>query len=56
MILYKIPIAGASTTTLNLNSLGAKTVYRYNTSKLTTHYPVGQIIPLIYCTSLNSGS
>ena len=40
LILYKSPIAGgSSTTTLNINNLGAKTVYLNNTSKLTTHYP-----------------
>ena len=39
LILYKIPVAGATTTTLNLNNLGAKTVYCNNTGKLTTHYP-----------------
>lgn len=46
-IAYKIPIAGASTTTLNINSLGAKTCY-INTSKLTTHYGVGAIAILVY--------
>jgi hypothetical protein len=44
---YKIGIAGASTTTLNINGLGAKTVYR-NTSNLTTHLGVGTIVPLVY--------
>ena len=54
-IKYKIGIAGASTTTLNINSLGAKTVYRFSTTKLTTHFPVGSIIMLTYHTSLNNG-
>ena len=40
MILYKPSIAGASTTKLNINNLGAKTVYINNTSKLTTQFPV----------------
>ena len=55
LILYKPAIAGASTTTLNLNSLGAKTVYINNTTKLTTHFPVNQPILLVYSTSQNSG-
>ena len=46
-IAYKIPIAGASTTTLNINSLGAKTCY-IATSKLTTHYGVGTVVILVY--------
>lgn len=47
---YKITIAGASTTTLNINGLGAKTVYIYNTTKLGTHYRVGNHILLSYDT------
>ena len=39
MILYKPSVAGASTTKLNINGLGEKTVYLNNTTKLTTHYP-----------------
>ena len=54
-ILYKIPVAGASTTTLNLNSLGAKTVYLNSNSKLTTHFPVNQPVMLTYSTNQNSG-
>lgn len=46
-IAYKIPIAGASTTTLNINNLGAITVKR-NTSNLTTHIPVNSVIVLVY--------
>lgn len=46
-IAYKIPIAGASTTTLNINDLGAITVKR-NTSNLTTHIPVNSVIVLVY--------
>jgi hypothetical protein len=53
---YKVTIAGGSaTTTFNLNSLGAKTVYRFNTTKLTTHYAVGSTLLLYYNASLNSG-
>lgn len=55
MILYKINIKGASTTTLNLNSLGAKTCYIYGTTKLTTHYPVNSIILLVYSANQNGG-
>ena len=47
-IAYKIAIAGASTTTLNINGLGAKTVYRNASSKITTHYPVGSVVVLTY--------
>lgn len=54
-ILYKINKAGATTTTLNINSLGAKTVYRQGTAKLTTHYPVNSVIILAYMADLNSG-
>lgn len=55
LILYKSPVAGASTTTLNLNGLGAKTVYINSGTKLTTHYPANQPILLVYSTSQNSG-
>ena len=53
-IRYKIPIAGASTTTLNVNNLGAKTVYRSGSTKLSTNYTVGSYI-LLYYSSLNGG-
>ena len=55
LILYKIPIAGAATTTLNLNGLGAVSCYLRNTVKLTTHYPADQPILLVYSSTLNSG-
>lgn len=54
-IRYKLVVAGAATTTLNLNNLGAKTVYRFNSTKLTTHYAVHSYIILTYNSSLNSG-
>lgn len=54
-IRYKIGVAGQSTVTLNINDLGAKTVYRFNTTKLTTQFPVGSIINLIYHADLNDG-
>ena len=54
-IRYKIGVEGQSTVTLNINNLGAKTVYRFSTTKLTTQFPVGSIIHLIYHTDLNDG-
>ena len=54
-IRYKIGVAGQTTTTLNINNLGAKTVYLFNTTKLTTQFPVNSIINLIYHIGLNSG-
>ena len=47
-VIYIPVVAGASTTTLNINNLGAKTVYYTGTSKLTTHYGVGSAILLTY--------
>ena len=54
-IRYKIGVAGQTTTTLNINGLGAKPIYLFNTTKLTTQFPVNSIINLIYHASLNSG-
>lgn len=48
---YKVTVAGASTTTFNLNGLGAKTVYLRGTTKLTTHYAVDTMLHLIYSAS-----
>ena len=47
-VLYKIPVAGASTTTLNINSLGAVTVVQNVTSAISTNYAVNSIVNLIY--------
>lgn len=52
---YKITVAGASTTTLNITNsgntaLGAKTIYVQNTTKLTTHFAVGCYVLLAYNT------
>lgn len=47
-IAYKIPIAGASPTTLNINNLGEVTCYKESNSYLTTHYGVGSVILLVY--------
>ena len=46
-IAYKINKAGADTTTLNINNLGAKTIKR-NDGNLTTHVPVNSVILLVY--------
>lgn len=54
-IKYKIGVVGESTTTLNINGLGARTIYRFSTTKLTTQFPVGSIIRLTYHESLNNG-
>ena len=47
-IVYVAHVAGASTTTLNINGLGAKTCYWTGTSKMTTQYPAGTPILLTY--------
>jgi hypothetical protein len=47
-IIYVPTVAGASTTTLNINGLGAKTCYYTNSSKLTTHFAVNTPIMLTY--------
>ena len=54
-IRYKIGVAGQTTVTLNINNLGAKTVYRFSSTKLSTQFPVGSIIHLIYHSDLNGG-
>ena len=47
-IIYVPAVAGAGTTTLNINGLGAKTCHFTNTSKLTTHFAVGTPIMFTY--------
>lgn len=47
-IIYVPGVAGASTTTLNINGLGAKTCYYSGSTKMTTHYPAGTPILLTY--------
>ena len=54
-IAYKLNIAGASTTTLNINGLGAKTVYLRGTTKLTTQYAVDTVIIAVYTTVDGTG-
>lgn len=53
-ISYKIPIAGASSTTLNINNLGAIRVRR-NAGNLTTHLPVNTVVLLTYTTISSVG-
>ncbi|WP_405379129.1 hypothetical protein [Phascolarctobacterium sp.] len=48
MVLYKIPIAGASTTKLNINSLGAVTVVRNVTTAISTAYAAKALVLLTY--------
>ena len=47
-ILYRNVVAGSSSTTLNINGLGAKTCYMTGGTLLTTHYAVGSVILLTY--------
>jgi hypothetical protein len=55
VVAFKIGITGgSSSTTLNINSLGAKTVRR-NTSNLTTQLPVNTVVLLTYTTISNTG-
>lgn len=54
-IAYKVNIAGASTTTLNINGLGAKTMYLRGTTKLGTQYGVDTVIIAIYTTVSGTG-
>lgn len=54
-ILYKVPVAGASTTTLNINNFGAKTVIRNASSKVTTNYGVDSVVLLTYTTDETTG-
>ena len=47
-ILYKINIEGSGATTLNINGLGAKYIYRSGVVNLTTEYPVDSVVLLTY--------
>jgi hypothetical protein len=53
-VAYKIGIDGASTTTLNINGLGARTV-RKNTDNLTTELPINAVVLLVYTTISSVG-
>jgi lysophospholipase L1-like esterase len=48
MIAYKVGVAGASTTTLNINGLGAVKVVRNATTAVSTVYPVNSVVFLVY--------
>lgn len=52
-IAYKIGIAGASATTLNINNLGAVTVVKNATTAITTSYGVNSIVLLVYTSDGN---
>ena len=54
-VYFYINVAGSTTTTLNINGLGAKTIYRGGTTKLTTQYPVDSVVNLVYSSTLNDG-
>lgn len=54
-VAYKVNKAGASTTTLNINGLGAKTVYLRGTTKLTTQYTENTVIIAVYTTVSGTG-
>lgn len=55
-LIYIPKVAGASTTTLNINSLGAKKCIRQASSNLTTHYGTGTAIMFVYRSSLDSNN
>ena len=46
---------GSSTTTLNINGLGAKTCYLRGTTKITTHYAVDTVVMFTYITVSGTG-
>ena len=48
MIAYKVGTAGSSTTTLNINNLGAVSVVKNATTAVSTSFPVKSIILLVY--------
>lgn len=53
VIIYKLPYAGSGNATLNLtfangSKSGAKNVYRYSSTRLTTQYAANYYIPLVY--------
>lgn len=48
MIAYKISTAGSTTTTLNINNLGAVNVVKNATSAISTSYAVNSVVLLVY--------
>ena len=47
-ILYKLNVAGTSSTTLNINGLGAVAVNRNASTAISTIYPAGSVVMLTY--------
>lgn len=47
-ILYKVGVAGNTTTTLNINTLGAVKVVRNATTNISTAYPAKSVVLLVY--------
>ena len=47
-VAYKVPVKGASTTKLNINSLGAVTVVKQVTTAVSTSYDVNAVVLLVY--------
>lgn len=47
-VAYKLNVAGATTTTLNINNLGAVTVVKNAATAVGTSFPVGSIVILTY--------
>lgn len=47
-VMYKVPVAGATATTLNINGLGAVSVVTNATTAVSTKYPVGSVVLLTY--------
>ena len=48
MIAYKVGVAGASTTTLNINGLGAVKVVKNNNTGISTSFAVNSVLFLVY--------
>lgn len=53
VLAYKIPVAGATATTLNINGLGAVTVVKNATSAISTNFAVNSVIFLVYTVDSN---
>lgn len=56
MIAYKVGIAAASTTKLNINNLGAVSVVANASTAVSTRYPVNSIVFLVYTTDSSGTS
>lgn len=53
VLAYKVGVAGASTTTLNINNLGAVTVVKNATTAISTNFAVGSVLFLVYTVDSN---